>query len=236
MPFDEKVSATLAVALHENRQREHALPNHYLWIRPSVSPGRIDDDLLLSFLAVRGPLDLSWKQITAILTNRDLQYRILVHRFGMHPAYRYGDLYFTTEQLPNAESRIQLSVREKDRFGYPIAAINWQLSSEDFSGFDRYARVLFEHGLRSSKYAMARMDELAVWEKTIASTAHHMGTARMSSDAATGVVDANLKVFGISNLFVCDGSVFPTAGSANPSLTITALGVRLSEHLLSRPN
>lgn len=49
-----------------------------------------------------------------------------------------------------------------------------------------------------------------------------------------GVVDQNLRVFGTSNLFICDASVFSDAGSVNPSFTIVALALRLAEHLAAR--
>jgi choline dehydrogenase-like flavoprotein len=78
------------------------------------------------------------------------------------------------------------------------------------------------------------VDDPSIWERTLASAAHHLGTARMASSPTDGVVDANLQVFGMSNLYVCDGSVFATAGSVNPSLTITALGIRLAEYLVTR--
>ena len=60
---------------------------------------------------------------------------------------------------------------------------------------------------------------------------HHMGTTRMSDDAAHGVVDANCRVHGIGNLYVAGSSVFPTAGYANPTLTIVALAARLADCL-----
>ena len=58
----------------------------------------------------------------------------------------------------------------------------------------------------------------------------------MAERPECGVVDKNLRVFGTDNLFICDGSVFPTAGSANPTLTITALAVRLGAHLIRHGN
>jgi choline dehydrogenase-like flavoprotein len=78
------------------------------------------------------------------------------------------------------------------------------------------------------------MDDLSLWIRNVASAAHHVGTARMADHPSRGVVDANQQVFGMSNLFVGDGSVFPTAGSTNPSMTITALALRLAHHLTSR--
>jgi choline dehydrogenase-like flavoprotein len=53
----------------------------------------------------------------------------------------------------------------------------------------------------------------------------------MAATDRTGVVDADLQVFGIDNLYVCDGSVCPTAGNVNISLTIAALAMRLAERL-----
>ena len=56
----------------------------------------------------------------------------------------------------------------------------------------------------------------------------------MHPDPRQGVVDADCRVHGVGNLYVAGSSVFPTAGSANPTLTLLALGVRLSDHLRER--
>jgi choline dehydrogenase-like flavoprotein len=63
---------------------------------------------------------------------------------------------------------------------------------------------------------------------------HHMGTTRMADDPARGVVDRDLKVHGVANLFVASSSVFATAATATPTFTITALALRLAEHLRER--
>jgi choline dehydrogenase-like flavoprotein len=60
---------------------------------------------------------------------------------------------------------------------------------------------------------------------------HHAGTTRMSENPADGVVDANCRVHGVDNLYLAGASVFPTAGYANPTLTILALSLRLAGHL-----
>jgi choline dehydrogenase-like flavoprotein len=229
--YNDSANITIAITTAPDQQAAHRIGNHYLWIRPCVTAKRIDNDLILSFLGVRGVRDLSPRQVWGILSNRDLQYRILVHKFGVTPKYKFGELYISTEQLPNMNSRVRLSER-KDRFGYRIAAVDWQLSPEDFAGFGRYAKMLFSEGLRSEKYKIARADDVEIWDSIVASTAHHLGTARMGASSSDGVVDRDLKVFGHDNLYVCDGSVFRTAGSANPSLTITALAVRLAERLM----
>ena len=61
-----------------------------------------------------------------------------------------------------------------------------------------------------------------------------MGTMRMGEDPDTSVVDADQRFHGIPNLYVIDGSVFPTAGGYNPTLTIQALAWRAAERLAQR--
>ena len=60
---------------------------------------------------------------------------------------------------------------------------------------------------------------------------HLGGTARMGFNAATSVVDRDCCSWDIPNLFVCDGSVFPTVGRVNPSLTITAIAMRTAARI-----
>jgi choline dehydrogenase-like flavoprotein len=53
----------------------------------------------------------------------------------------------------------------------------------------------------------------------------------MAESETSGVVDPDLRVHGTPNLFFAGGSVFPTSGRANPTLTIVALSIRLADHL-----
>ncbi len=53
----------------------------------------------------------------------------------------------------------------------------------------------------------------------------------MHTDPKFGVVDANCQVHGVANLFLAGGSVFPTGGYANPTLTMIALGIRVADHV-----
>ena len=68
---------------------------------------------------------------------------------------------------------------------------------------------------------------------TIHRYAHLIGGARMGTDPENSVVDADHRVWGVPNLFVADGCVCPTQGSANPALTIMALASRLAERMAS---
>ena len=59
--------------------------------------------------------------------------------------------------------------------------------------------------------------------------AHASATCRMSQSDADGVVDPNLQVHGTDNLYVCSNAVFPSIAAANPTLTVSALAIRLAE-------
>jgi len=66
---------------------------------------------------------------------------------------------------------------------------------------------------------------------TIDRYAHLVGGARMAADERHGVVDRNCRSFAVPNLYITDGSVLPTQGSANPALTIMAVAARAAAHL-----
>ena len=64
--------------------------------------------------------------------------------------------------------------------------------------------------------------------------AHLVGGARMGSDPRTSVTTSIGQTHDIANLFVCDGSLLPTQGSANPGLTIQALAARTADFIISK--
>jgi choline dehydrogenase-like flavoprotein len=64
--------------------------------------------------------------------------------------------------------------------------------------------------------------------------AHQCGTCRFGDDPKTSVLDRNCKAHDLDNLYVVDGSFFPSSGAVNPSLTIIANALRVAEHLLDR--
>lgn len=147
------------------------------------------------------------------------------------------------EQSPNPDSRVRL-IAERDALGVPRAALDWQLSELDkrsvrvtMEAFDRELRRL---NLGHVELPEWLLDEGRPWQidPLISSHPiggyHHMGTTRMAADPSRGVVDADGRVFGLTNLYVAGSSVFPTSGWANPTLTLLALSLRLAEHLRGR--
>ncbi|NII81324.1 MULTISPECIES: GMC oxidoreductase [unclassified Pedobacter] len=69
------------------------------------------------------------------------------------------------------------------------------------------------------------------WKELLSDVNHHMGGCKMSDTPEAGIVDKNLKIWGIDNAFVASAAVFPTASHSNPTLTLLALCQRLSTYL-----
>jgi choline dehydrogenase-like flavoprotein len=112
----------------------------------------------------------------------------------------------------------------KDRFGLPVAKVTFTLHDND--------KKLIEFG---KKKVMEVMNAAGAQEVVQESRyAHLVGAARMGSDPRSSVVDKFGRSHDLSNLFVCDGSVLPTQGSANPGLTIQALAARTADYLIAQ--
>ena len=143
---------------------------------------------------------------------------------------RHCVFIYDAEHLPNAESRLQLS-QDVDALGIPRVELDWRLSNKDVSGLRNAVKaVACELGAANiGRLCFPVSDSEIVTLSDM--TAHHIGTTRMDNDPQLGVVDANLKCHDLDNLYIVGSSVFPTSGTANPTLTIVALSIRLADHL-----
>lgn len=140
--------------------------------------------------------------------------------------------HFSSEPMPNPDSQVRLG-SERDALGQRQVEVAWRTSAFDLDAAARTLRLLGgELGRTGFGRLHAPMLEGApAWPDSLYGDQHHMGTTRMHDDPRRGVVNANCRVHGLANLFVAGSSVFPTAGAANPTLTIVALALRLGEHL-----
>jgi choline dehydrogenase-like flavoprotein len=142
------------------------------------------------------------------------------------------------EPAPSPDSRVSLSSTQKDALGMPRVEVDWRLDTQVRRTADR-SLALIASELRQTGIAHVNLDpsmELHGWPATMEpeGTWHHMGTTRMHSDEKQGVVDADCKVHGLANLYIAGSSVFPTAGANFPTITITALALRLAEHVIGQ--
>ena len=137
----------------------------------------------------------------------------------------YAVLGTEGECLAYEGNRVELS-DESDEFGVPRPKVTFNYGDNERmmrEEIHRLARSILEA-------AGARVEGLHISE----GNDHTMGGLRMGEDPASSVVDRNLKAHDHPNLFVCDASVFPTPGGAQPSQTILALATRLADHLTGR--
>lgn len=150
--------------------------------------------------------------------------------FQRNASRRYA-IRFHAEHLPNPESRVRLS-GETDALGLPRLAIDLRYSEADTEPLLR-AHECFDAWLQRSglgrMHWSAPADERSSYIIDQCYDGHHqIGTTRMAENARSGVVDGQCRVFGAANLFVAGSSVFATSGAANPTLTATALAMRLA--------
>jgi len=144
-------------------------------------------------------------------------------------------LQFHGEHLPNRTSFVSLS-REVDDLGRPKLNIALRFSDADVDGvvrahhyWDRYLRSL---GVGWLEYGHS--DTRGAIERRLGGGFHQLGTTRMSAAPASGVVDRNLAVHGVGNVYVASSSTFVTSSQAHPTFMIVALAVRLADRLRSQ--
>jgi choline dehydrogenase-like flavoprotein len=136
------------------------------------------------------------------------------------------------EQAPDPESRVTLS-RRRDHFGMPLPSVTWKLGEPERRGIELTVGVVRDEFARLGLGAVHPEPWLGEpdWTRHVSDAYHHMGTTRLGTDPKTSVVDPDGQVHGVAGLFVAGSSLFPTAGYANPTLTIVALALRLADHL-----
>jgi choline dehydrogenase-like flavoprotein len=157
---------------------------------------------------------------------------------GQGAITRAYSLQTRLEQAPNPDSRVQLS-QEKDALGMPRANLHWALTDLDKQSIRRINEIIGEEVGKAGFGRLKFIDEFSdpknlSWPKGTNGGWHHMGTTRMSDDPRTGVVDKHCQVHGIDNLHVAGASCYATAGAPNPTLTLVALSLRLSDRIKAR--
>jgi choline dehydrogenase-like flavoprotein len=202
-------------ALTEEAVRRHGLPNASITLLPrlkrpqpdpAASPGlaRRVLERLRVLGRTRGQPGYGWSDVS-----------------NAADVYRDFRLVVNVEQRPHTDNRIALG-DTRDGTGLPRVVAHWRWRADEQARLERLRQAI------------------ASWLEPLGTVVirpglppdpnahHHAGTTRMSADPGDGVVDSDCRVHGTDNLFVAGGSVMPTAGFANPTLTIVALAVRLA--------
>ena len=143
---------------------------------------------------------------------------IYAHLFGVQIRSRVFNLLLLFEQK-RGENRVS--------YGDKAIKVDWRISKEELTVYNQILKKL-----KSMLEPIA--DELTIQspltEEWLWSAAHHSGTIALG-DKPGDLVDENLKLHGIENGYVCDGSIIQEHSYANTGLTIGQLALRLADHL-----
>jgi choline dehydrogenase-like flavoprotein len=125
------------------------------------------------------------------------------------------------EVMPQRANEVRLHSTERDQYGLPVPHVLF--------GYHENDRRLITHAVARMKEIVRSAGGTDIW--TADRTAHLLGTCRMGREPDDSVVDADCRSHDVPNLFVCDGSVFPTSTGVNPSLTIEAIAARAADRI-----
>lgn len=164
----------------------------------------------------QGPLPRAWSQV--LVTSRYLWGERL--RQEMMKYNHMAGLVPVAETEPRAQNRVEV-MEETDQYGLPIPRVVFSYSEND--------RRLQRHAVRFMRDMLLAAGGRDLWDNV--DTSHIMGTCRMGDQPADSVVNADGRSWDIPNLWICDGSLFPTCGGVNPSLTIQALACRMGSRI-----
>lgn len=164
----------------------------------------------------QGPLPRAWAQNVA--TSRYLWGEAL-RREVMKYNHMAG-LVPVAETEPRLENRVDL-MEETDQYGLRIPRVTFSYSEND--------RRLQRHAVDFMRQVLLAAGGKDLWVSD--DTSHILGTCRMGNDPRSSVVNADGRSWDIPNLWICDGSLFPTCGGVNPSLTIQALALRTASRI-----
>jgi choline dehydrogenase-like flavoprotein len=165
----------------------------------------------------QGPLPIEW---ASIQTGARGLWGEKLRSEMMYYNHQVG-LKIVGEMLPDLRNTVTLA-EEVDQYGIKIARVTYSWGEND--------KRLINHALSQMTMSMQAVGATDIFEQAD-DTNHLAGTARMGFDRETSVVNADCRTWDIPNLWVCDGSVFPTTGGVNPSLTIQAIALRTADRI-----
>lgn len=137
------------------------------------------------------------------------------------------------EQEALKSSYLSLST-ELDQLLQQKINVNWDIGYNTWKTVIEIAHLLKPEFERLNLGKVVYKEQINIsndnWKNCLSDVNHHMGGLRMSNNADLGVVDENLKVWNVQNLYVASTAVFPTSSHSNPTLTLLALCYRLLTH------
>lgn len=208
-------------ALNPDKLSVSGNKNHILYLRPAITmKDPLKYDVLKRKLVGYKGKKLRLSDIMYLLNHSDLLYEAVNFKYGLFPVTRHVSGLTFLEQTPN--ERDSISLTSNGRY-----SIKWGVSSQD----GQSARFFMEAFMDSHSEMFDSYKIFPELDKRLETAGHHSGACRMAQDSSCGVVDANLKVFGVENLYVADASVLGYSGHANTGLSIIALALKCADDI-----
>jgi choline dehydrogenase-like flavoprotein len=164
----------------------------------------------------QGPLPVDWAN--SLATSRGLWGTKL--REEMTKYNHQAGLKIVGEVEPQEQNGVEV-VDEEDQYGLRIPHVTFSYSEND--------KKLYKHALAFMSELLSAAGGQGLWRE--GGTAHLMGGCRMGSSPENSVTNADGRTWDVPNLWICDGSLMPTGGGVNPSLTIQALACRIGDRI-----
>jgi choline dehydrogenase-like flavoprotein len=203
-------------ALKAERLYSSDFRNHVLFLRPAISmKDPLPYDILKRKLVAYRGRKLKLIDIAYLLRHGDLLLDAVNFKYGLFHSTNYVAGLTFSEQFPYDRNRMFCSGDNK-------FTIDWNISRDDSSSLEKFLNVFF----KTYSHMFENFKIFPDIHGRLDSAGHHSGCCRMATQASDGVVDGDLRVFGIENLFVVDGSVLGFSGHANTGLTIAALALK----------
>jgi hypothetical protein len=228
-----KIKYRVGYRLYNNESSLKIGENHCVAIKPLFLGKYLEfkdtlKDIIFQRISLKNILLAIWRHgIPNILASTFL---LLNEKLGFGAYVKRALVFCYLEQPERRDSCVTLS-NIKASNGRMIPKINWIVDEEETTAVNSMTNHI-NSVFNDSKNFSFLPSKTSVRE--LSSGSHHAGTMRIGSNELNGVIDSNLQVFGTSNLFVCDLSIFPNYGNSNPTFTLAAFSVRLADYLILR--
>ena len=130
------------------------------------------------------------------------------------------------EMIPNKKNKIQIKKNNLH--------VDYSFSKSDYKTVELLMKKIINHFSVKPKKELNIQFSLKYLNKNSDDASHHIGGLIFSHKKKKTNIDKNLKIYGLQNIYACSSAVFPTSGSANPTMTIAALANRLGMHLIKK--
>ena len=218
-------------------QREDKAASGYVTIRPEFQPASIHHYVRNLGKSAQA------RRFLELAPNREIAKDLGSLAPALFWSVRRQQMYFSPfvdlfvdariEQVPSSGSRLALA-EQRDALGVPKLRMDWRTTAFDQRTFRsvllrarRLWQSTFLHAASPVAWSVDPDQDNLLENAT--DTRHPAGTTRMGTDPRVSVVGPSLACHAVPNVFVASAAVFPSSGSANPTLTIMQLALRAAE-------